>query len=118
MERLTDVDRQDKFYSKLNDAQRERIECLIEEASEVIKCCTKIQRHGFGNHHPDNPSYTNRKHLEDELLQLWTVMERMIFHGEINRLDYTTTGVVWKKMMKWMRYQPPFHSPFDPPVKK
>lgn len=105
--------------AKLTEAQRERLEVLAEEAAEVVKQCMKILRHGYQTtDHVTGTIYDNQIILMDELLQLWTIMERMTFHGDINKLNYNGTGAVWKAKMRYMHHQPQFHDPHDPPVQQ
>jgi hypothetical protein len=101
---------------ELSRAQRERLEVLAEEASEVVQQSMKILRHGYQTtDHVTGTIYDNQIILMDELLELWTIMERMTFHGDIWKLDYNRTGEVWKQKMRYMHHQPPFHDPHDPP---
>jgi hypothetical protein len=44
---------------------------LIEECAEVIQCCTKIQRFGPENYHPDDKhKISNLAHLHREIADL------------------------------------------------
>lgn len=100
-----------KPFNGLTPAQAERLAMLAEEAAEIIQCCTKILRHGYNSHHPDRPGKTNRKELETELLQFWTVYERMAHHNELVRINFYGTADVWKKKLQYTHHQPPFHHP-------
>lgn len=103
-------------YSGLTEAQRERLELLIEEAGEIIQCATKILRHGYGSYNPDIPSSpSNRKHLEEEILEMFTVYERMAYYDDLNRVDFTHSDKVWQKKLRYCHHQPAFHSPWDRP---
>lgn len=100
-------------FGDMTNAQRERLEMLIEEAAEIIQVGTKILRHGYQSHHP-NSSVTNRLDLEKELIQFWTVYERMAHHGEIGRLDFYDSPKIWAKKMKYTHHQPAFSHPSNP----
>lgn len=66
-------------FAALTEAERERLEMLAEEASEVVKACTKILRHGYSSHNPDLRNHvSNKEDLEHELMDLWCVAERMM----------------------------------------
>ncbi len=54
-------------FNGLTPAEHERIALLMEEMGEAIQVCGKILRHGYLNHHPDNPDEFNRMLLEKEL---------------------------------------------------
>lgn len=96
----------------LTDAQRERLEMLAEEAAEIVQCCTKILRHGYGSYHPDDPEeVSNRKLLEKELLDFWTVYERMAHHHDVAKINFYGTPDVWLRKLKYTHHQPPFHHP-------
>lgn len=67
----------------LTDAQRERLDLLIEECTEVIKAACKIKRFGYwstygGNHPP------NIEELIAELGDVMAIMTLMKVEGEIN----------------------------------
>lgn len=56
------------MYSKLTDAEIERLSYLMEECGEVIQACSKIIRHGYESKNPDLMiSMTNREDLEKEI---------------------------------------------------
>lgn len=101
-------------YTFLSAEKRERLEMLIEEASEIIKVGTKILRNGYSNHHPnDPPEETNGKKLKEELLDLFTVAERMMFERDIDQIDFFHSGRVWKRKLQWTRFQPRFSDPLN-----
>lgn len=97
--------------SGLTEAQRERLEMLAEEAAEVVQACTKILRHGYGNYHPDQEDVhplqreTNRDNLAKELMDLWTVYERMALAGDMDKINFYDTKKIWQKKLKWTRHQ-------------
>ena len=101
-------------YTILTAEKRERLEMLIEEASEVIKLGTKILRNGYDNHHPDEAEdETNRKKIGEEILDFFTVAERMIFHQDIPHVNFFSSGKVWKRKLRWTRFQPRFSDPLN-----
>lgn len=96
----------------LTDAQRERLEMLAEEASEVVKACTKILRHGYYSHNPDVPGHaSNGDDLEHELMDLWCVAERMMDYHDIKRLNFFDSAKRWLKKLKYTHHQPPLNHP-------
>ncbi len=102
-------------FGGLTNAQRERLEMLAEEASEVVKACTKILRHGYDSYSPFIVGETNnRKDLEDELLDLWCIAERMMDYGDIKRLDFFDSAKRWMKKRRYTHHQPGFHHPTLP----
>lgn len=81
----------------LSQSEAERLELLIEEASEVIKAATKILRHGYESYDPTKAAVmrsTNRYDLIEELGDLMAVVTRMDDAGDIrlpavmDRRDY------------------------------
>lgn len=95
-------------FSKMTEAERERLEMLIEEAGEIVTIGTKILRHGYTSYHPDDPAkVTNRDHLEREVGDLLTVFERMVSEGDVEgdvlMLDLNAR---WKSKLKWTHHQP------------
>lgn len=98
-------------HETLTEAQVERLEMLAEEAAEVVQACTKILRHGYGNYHPDQEDVhplqreTNRDNLAKELMDLWTVYERMALAGDMDKINFYDTKKIWQKKLKWTRYQ-------------
>jgi hypothetical protein len=101
-------------FANLREDQRERLELLIEEASEIIKAGTKILRHGYDSYNPDDPEAgNNERHLRKELLELFTVAERMMAEHDISRIDFNKSVEVWKKKLQYCHHQPPFHHPLD-----
>jgi hypothetical protein len=90
-----------------NDAERERLDMLAEEAAEVIKCISKIKRHGYGNYNPDDRNAgTNRMMLERELMDFWSIYERMAYWGEVSPLHFNKAGDIWQRKLKYTYFQP------------
>lgn len=94
-------------YANLTEAQRERLEMLIEEAGEIVTIGTKILRHGYDNHHPDDPGkVTNRDHLDREIEELLAVANRMVCERELpGDFHCADLNAVWKRKLKWARHQ-------------
>ena len=75
-------------HPSLSPAEAERIECLAEEAGEIVQACMKILRHGLHNFHPADPDCTtNRVLLGKELGNLRYVQEQMHLEGDIDDRD-------------------------------
>lgn len=110
-DRLKAQDTEPKF-GNLTNAQRERLEMLAEEAAEVVKACTKILRHGYDSYNPNVQIHkTNALDLENELMDLWTVYERMADYGDLGRINFYDTPRVWSMKLKYTHHQPEFHHP-------
>lgn len=62
----------------MDDAQRERLTCLMEECAEVIQTCSKALRFGIDDINPHN-NKTNRELLEEELGDLKYWIEHLSF---------------------------------------
>lgn len=69
-------------FNKLTPAQAERLAMLAEECAEVIQVVGKILRHGYESHHPEAPSITNRDLLEEEVGDLYAVLQMMSNAGD------------------------------------
>lgn len=93
-------------FANIPEDVRERLEMLIEEASEVIFIGTKILRHGFDSFHPDNPFYLNGDMLEDELVDLLTLVDQMVANKDINNDPRTVDfNASWKRKLKYTHHQ-------------
>jgi len=94
-------------YKTLTMAERERLAILAEECAEVIKVCSKIQRHGF------RPivgccgiTYNNRSDLECELGDVREAMQRMVKAGDISESKIRKQARVKAKTRKqFLHYQ-------------
>jgi NTP pyrophosphatase (non-canonical NTP hydrolase) len=93
----------------MNEAQRERLAMLIEEAGEVIQAATKILRHGYDSYHPKDPKLTsNRIQLQEELVDLLSVMDAMEFNGDMSisdKSDSESLDYCWQKKLKYTHHQ-------------
>jgi len=63
-----------KQLGKCTHEEKEILNILLEECSEVIQAISKIFRFGFDSRHPDYPLLTNRVHLMEELGDLHCMM--------------------------------------------
>lgn len=72
---------------KSSSDEKEILNILMEECAEVIQAISKILRFGFESAHPDNPTYTNREHLTEELGDLHCMMNLLSQKRIVNRDD-------------------------------
>jgi len=80
----------------LTDAEEERLECLAEEAGEIVQAAMKVLRHGYASYHPDDPQrITNRVKLGAEIGNLKFVLGRMETLCDLS-IDDILAGVVSK----------------------
>lgn len=92
-------------FARLTEAERERLEMLAEEASEVVKAVTKILRHGYESHNPHRPhDGTNRLQLEHELNDVAAIIGRMEAFGDID-LGAPDLNAVWKRKEPFTHHQ-------------
>lgn len=95
-------------FAKITEAERERLEMLAEEASEVIKAVTKILRHGYYSRNPNRPDEgDNRKQLEREITDFRAIADRMEQHGEISLYGIAhQLNDVWLRKLPFTHHQP------------
>lgn len=73
------------FTTQLSTAQLERLSILAEECAEVIKCVTKIQRHGFESINPHEPEDgTNREQLESEIADIHAAVQLLMTARDVS----------------------------------
>lgn len=95
-------------HPSLSPAEAERLECLAEEAGEVVKACMKVLRHGYHNYHPNDPDRTtNQMVLAREIGNLHHVEEQMHLSGDINDHEVRAGELIKKR--NWPRYT--YHQP-------
>lgn len=92
-------------HANLTEAQRERLEMIAEEASEITQIAMKILRHGVHSYHPSDPTTSNKRLLVNELTDLWAIYERMVLCGDLPRIDFFNSAEVWKRKLKWTHHQ-------------
>ena len=77
----------------MNPAAAERLHLLIEECGEVIQAATKVLRHGYESHHPDDPrGPSNRQRLERELGDLMFAIGLCESSGDIRQAAVSYWG--------------------------
>lgn len=101
-----------EFSNGLDAAQIERLAYLAEEASEVVKACTKILRHGYESHHPEDPDKkTNRTRLERELgdlingISLMDMKKDICFQRIENEANTTSARETIEKYMHHNKFR-------------
>jgi hypothetical protein len=92
-------------FAELTEAQRERLEMLIEEAGEIVQIGCKVLRHGYESFQPDDVDQTeNRELLEHELADLLTVMGEMVRQKDI--FEQASTGRnAWDRKSRFTHHQ-------------
>jgi NTP pyrophosphatase (non-canonical NTP hydrolase) len=71
-------------FNKLSNAELERLAVLAEECGEVIQIVNKTIRHGFDNSHEKYGNKTCRELLEQEIADLFVIIELMLREEDIN----------------------------------
>ena len=70
--------------NELNKDQAAILQILQEECAEVIQATSKVFRFGLFDTHPDTPSKTNTRHLEEELGDVLAMIELLDAHQVIS----------------------------------
>jgi len=73
-----------KQLGKCTHEEKEILNILLEECSEVIQAISKIFRFGFESCHPEHPFLTNRVHLTEELGDLHCMINLLSQKGVVN----------------------------------
>lgn len=96
-------------FAKLTEAQRERLEMLVEEAGEIVAIGTKILRHGYQTvDRTDEPptSYDNEALLDREITDLLTVANRMVCEGDLTGdFHCADLNAAWKRKLRYTHHQ-------------
>lgn len=95
-------------HPSLTPAQAERLEMLAEEAAEIVQACTKILRHGYESHHPDDPGETNKEQLCREIDELVAISGKMALLGDLygaKRVE--TLAAIWQRKLRYTYHQQP-----------
>jgi hypothetical protein len=71
-------------FNKLTPAEAERLDWLAEECAEVILAISKIKRHGYDSHHPENSGNDNRYDLNREIGHISAVVDLMVSRGDVS----------------------------------
>lgn len=90
-------------HSTLSAAEAERLAMLIEECAEVSQIACKVLRHGYENHHPDDPTTTNRDLLTSEMADLIAVYELM--DVDFARIDAAAQEAAFDRKMRYAHHQ-------------
>lgn len=76
---------------------------MAEECAEVIQAITKIQRHGFESHHPDNEGgRSNRYHLLQEIGDVSAIMTMLLKGGDLPHPP--TDEMIYAKLERLKKY--------------
>ena len=88
-------------FNKLTATEDELYSMLAEEAGEVVVEVMKIKRHGELGYHPDQPSLNNLQRLENEIVEMLSVYQKLggVVHFEQDDLDEA-----FRKKMHWMHH--------------
>ena len=86
----------------MNKKEREILNIALEECAEVTQAISKVFRFGFESCHPDNPNWTNRDHLTEEVGDLMCMIHLMMQQGIIERsgVEKAVSGKL-AKLAKW-----------------
>lgn len=106
------ADRAIRPFNQLSPAEAERLAWLSEECGEVIQVISKVLRHGYASHNPnderpDNPNpETNREYLARELGHVLAALHVMSNAADINHARVFQSKA-WKLagVQKWMHHQ-------------
>ena len=89
----------------LTEAQEERLAMLAEEASEIVKACTKILRHGYQSTNPYKPREgTNEDMLNTEINQMLAIRCRMYELGDLKSQIPNFTQI-WRDKLPYTHHQ-------------
>ena len=73
-------------FSRLTEAEQERLVILMEECAEVIQAGAKVLRHGYESTNPKkNDQETNKWALEREIGDLLHAIDRLTVAHDLNR---------------------------------
>lgn len=92
-------------FNGLTPAETERLAILMEEASEVVKVCAKILRHGwFPTDRSVSPvvAYDNRHDLELEMGDYAQAQEQLVTSGDVSA-DAIVDAQIAKGNIAWRR---------------
>ena len=101
----------DKPFSGLTLAQAERLDMLAEECAEIIQVVSKIKRHGYDSHHPEDPEKRpNSTLLMHEIIDMVAVVSAMGTSGDIPVHDKhgffsPISQIIWDEKKNWTYYQ-------------
>lgn len=90
--------------------QAERMAILLEESGEVVQAIGKIQRHGWNATRRSLGAihvYDNRKQLEEEIGNLYAIIDRMVNAGDIDRDHINAAAMEHNEKLKGYTYFQP-----------
>lgn len=93
------------FASDPSDEEREMLELMIGECSEIIQEASKVMRYGWNSHHPAEPHVSNKDRLNREVLDLRAVLWAMNRDGHIDSEDEREVIRRWRRKLPWCRHQ-------------
>jgi len=96
-------------FNQLTPAQAERLAMLAEECGEVIQIIGKILRHGYESYHPNNPVFSNRDLLHQELTDLFAVQNEIYARDRILLPYSETVKAAWAKKLRYAHHQEASH---------
>lgn len=97
--------------------ERELLEMLAEEASEVVQAVTKILRHGWDSYDPTVPVHrrvSNRDHLRKECVEVSAIYEQLVRNGSVNNFNAASLYLAWKKKLRYTHHQQEAEEPKQP----
>ncbi len=95
-----------EHFNGLTPSEDERLAMLAEEASEIIKAVTKIQRHGYESYNPDKPEEgSNRRQLRKEMTDLAAVWDKMRELGDIAPTTSAEVHSAWQRKLRYAHHQ-------------
>lgn len=97
----------DDHFNKLTPAEAERLAMLAEECGEVIQAITKILRHGYDSHHPSRPGITNKRLLNKEMIDVYSVWREMEMRDGVSAGHLDDVYHAWRKKLKYSHHQEP-----------
>lgn len=97
-------------HPTLTSAQTERLEMLIEEASEVIKASTKILRNGYLSGHLKKPHKNNRDDLHREVAEFLTIWHKIMLNNDTGMkffIEEAQSDRIWAQKIPHTYHQKP-----------
>jgi NTP pyrophosphatase (non-canonical NTP hydrolase) len=86
----------------MTSRQAELLLMLIEECAEVSHATTKTLRHGVVSFHPDNPEKTNIRRLNEEIVDLYTILAMLAAELVIQLPTQEQVTETAQRKQQWM----------------
>lgn len=86
----------------MTEQEREILECLAEEAAEVIQAVTKILRHGLYSFYPQTGE-SNTSALWNELNDFAVIWDRIVELGIVDEVS-DNLDEIWDRKRQWLHY--------------